>query len=86
MSEKCEEIIEAATQLMQSKGYENTNLSDILMEAKIGKGQFYHYFLSKHELGLEVIDYFFRSFNRELLESILSSKKSPEIKFNEMLQ
>lgn len=86
MSEKREEIIESAALLMQSKGYENTKLSDILEAGKIGKGQFYHYFSSKHELGLAVIDYFFTSFNKELLENILSSNRSPEIKFNEMLQ
>lgn len=86
MSEKREEIIESAALLMQSKGYENTNLSDILEAAKIGKGQFYYYFSSKHELGLAVIDYFFTSFNKQLLENILSSKRSPEIKFNEMIR
>ena len=86
MSQKREEIIKTAAILMRSKGYENTKLSDILEEGPFGKGQFYYYFSSKREVGLAVIDYFFESFNSELLECILSSKKSPEIRFNEMLE
>ena len=75
----------AAAALMHSKGYESTKLSDILAAAQIGKGQFYHYFSSKHELGLAVIDYLYHSWNQRLLEEILSSEKEPEIRFNEML-
>ncbi len=86
LSDKRKEIVEASSALMRSKGYENTALSDILEASQIGKGQFYHYFSSKHELGLAVIDYFFESFNEELFENILSSKKSPEVRFNEMLE
>ncbi|MBR0596993.1 TetR/AcrR family transcriptional regulator [Sinanaerobacter chloroacetimidivorans] len=86
MSQKRQEIIKIAAALIESKGYENTKLSDILEAAAIGKGQFYHYFSSKHELGLEVLDYFYEIFDREVLEGILSSKKSPEAKINEMLQ
>ncbi|EHI99000.1 transcriptional regulator, TetR family [Clostridium sp. DL-VIII] len=86
MSEKRKEIIEASAALMRSKGYENTALSDILEAGQIGKGQFYHYFSSKHELGLAVIDYFFESFNEELFKNILGSEKSAEVRFNEMLE
>lgn len=86
MSEKRKEIIQASVALMRSKGYENTALSDILEAGQIGKGQFYHYFSSKHELGLAVIDYFFESFNEELFENILGSEKSAEVRFNEMLE
>lgn len=86
MSEKRQEIIASSAVLMRSKGYENTKLSDILEESQIGKGQFYHYFSSKHELGLAVIDYFFKDWNKLLLENILCSEKDPEIRLNEMLE
>ena len=86
MSQKRQEIIMSAAALMHSKGYENTKLSDVLEAAQIGKGQFYHYFSSKHELGLAVIDYFYQNWNRRLIEGILDSQKEPEIKFNEMLE
>lgn len=86
MSDKREQIIEATVVLMHSRGYENTKLSDILEASKIGKGQFYYYFSSKHELGLAVLDHYFSTFNRLLLEDILSSQKDAEIKFNDMLE
>lgn len=85
MSQKRQEIIAASAVLMESRGYENTKLSDILEASHIGKGQFYYYFSSKRDLGLAVIDYFFESFNKELLGNILGSEKAPETKLNEML-
>lgn len=86
MSDKREQIIEATVVLMHSKGYGNTKLSDILDVSQIGKGQFYYYFSSKHELGLAVLDHYFSTFNRLLLEDVLSSQKDAEIKFNDMLE
>ena len=86
MSCKRQQIIGATAQLMHSQGYESTTLSDIMGAAQIGKGQFYHYFSSKHELGLAVVDYAFEGWNQRLLENILDSQKDPESKFNEMLE
>lgn len=85
MSCKRQQIIGASATLIHSKGYESTSLSDILDAAQIGKGQFYHYFSTKHELGLAVVDYLFEGWNQRLLENILGSQKDPESKFNEML-
>lgn len=86
MSEKREEIVKAAALLMESNGYENTKLSDILEASGAGKGQFYYYFNSKRELGLAVLDRFYSSFNRKLLLEILASSEDPETKLNEMLE
>ncbi|MDR3563924.1 MAG: TetR/AcrR family transcriptional regulator [Negativicutes bacterium] len=86
MSNKRQDIVAATAALMHSKGYENTKLSDILETAEIGKGQFYHYFSSKHELGLAVIDFFFDNWKQRVATNILSSEKDPEIRFNEMLE
>jgi TetR/AcrR family transcriptional repressor of nem operon len=86
MSDKRQEIIEVTTVLIHSKGYGNTTLSNILDAAEIGKGQFYHYFSSKHELGLAVLDYFFSTWDRLLLENILGSQKDANIRFNDMLE
>lgn len=85
MTQKREEIIRTAATLIETNGYGNTKLSDILQASNAGKGQFYYYFSSKRDLGLAVIDYFFESFNRNLLENILGSQKNPEAKLNEML-
>lgn len=86
MSDKRQQIIEVTTVLMHSKGYTNTKLSDILDAAQVGKGQFYHYFSSKHELGVAVLDYFFSTWDRFLLENIMSSPADANSKFNDMLE
>jgi TetR/AcrR family transcriptional repressor of nem operon len=86
MSEKKNEIIETATLLMQSNGYKNTSLSDILQAAQVGKGQFYYYFSSKQELGLAVIDSFSNVWSKQLLDNILKSNKDPQTRFNEMFE
>jgi len=86
LTTKRQEIIETAAALMESNGYGNTKLSDILEASGAGKGQFYYYFSSKRELGLAVIDYFFASFNRDLLDGILSSTETSETKISKMLE
>ncbi len=85
MAGKRGEIIALTASLIHSKGYENTKLSDILETAGIGKGQFYHYFASKRELGLAVLDYIFANWNQRLMEDILGSDKDGATKIDEML-
>lgn len=83
---KREDIIRATAALMETRGYENTSIGDILDACAIGKGQFYHYFSSKHALGLAVVEYFFTSFERDLLQGILRSDLPPARKLDEMLK
>lgn len=49
-----EAFIEAAQRLMQSKGYEQMSVQDLLDELDASKGAFYHYFESK-EILLEAV-------------------------------
>lgn len=44
------EILDAAQYLIQTKGYEQTSIQDILDRLQISKGAFYHYFGSKAAL------------------------------------
>jgi TetR/AcrR family transcriptional repressor of nem operon len=48
-------LIEAGTQLILEKGYNNTGLEEILKEAKVHKGSFYHFFKNKEDFGLQVV-------------------------------
>lgn len=82
---KKEEIITATARLIHSKGYESTSLKDILSEAEIGKGQFYHYFSSKRELGIAVVDHFVASWHQHLIEDILRSTGTGREKLERML-
>src|SRR5664279_2315578 len=43
-------ILDATQQLINTKGYEQMSIQDILDELQISKGAFYHYFSSKQAL------------------------------------
>jgi TetR/AcrR family transcriptional repressor of nem operon len=49
-------IIEAAAQAMIEKSYNGAGLNEILAEAGVPKGSFYHFFKSKENLGIAVIE------------------------------
>jgi AcrR family transcriptional regulator len=50
------EILDVAQRLVQTRGYEQVTIQDILDELKISKGAFYHYFDSKADLLEAIID------------------------------
>lgn len=50
------QIIDAAMELFDQNGYSNTRISDITEKAGISKGLAYHYFRSKEEIVLAVLD------------------------------
>ncbi len=59
--------------LLTEKGFINTGISELLSGSKIPKGSFYHYFKSKDEFGLEVLDSYGRYFD-DLLDGYLLDK------------
>jgi TetR/AcrR family transcriptional regulator, transcriptional repressor for nem operon len=67
-----EQILEAATRLMEVHGYHRTALGDVLRESGTGKGNFYYYFHSKEALGYAILDRIIRDFTTRLLDPILS--------------
>jgi TetR/AcrR family transcriptional repressor of nem operon len=52
------EIIAAGIELFALQGYSATGIDAVLKRAGVPKGSFYHYFASKEEFGLAVIDHF----------------------------
>ena len=49
-------IVSIASQLLRVNGYHGTGIDAVLKQAKVPKGSFYHYFHSKDDLGLAIID------------------------------
>ena len=49
-------FIEAAQRLMQTRGYEAMSIQDLLDELGASRGAFYHYFDSKRELLVAIVD------------------------------
>ena len=59
-------LLEAATELFNEKGYQETGVQEICARAGLSVGVFYHYFNSKQELLQAIL----RSKNDELMELI----------------
>jgi TetR/AcrR family transcriptional repressor of nem operon len=63
---------------MAVRGYHSTSLDDVLRESNVGKGNFYHYFKSKEELGYAILDRIVQRFLAETLEpSFQDERLSP---------
>ena len=86
MSSKKQEIIRIAREVIHSKGYQAASVSDIMAATNIGKGQFYHYFQSKHDLGLAVVEDLVKDWEEQLIIGILNTSDNPVTKLNRMLQ
>ena len=68
------EIIRIGTDLISRQGFNATGIDAVLKEAAVPKGSFYHYFKSKEEFGLAVIDRFAEGFERRL-DTFLSDEE-----------
>lgn len=62
-----ERLIEAAIALFWEKGYANTSMSDLLGAAKVNSGSFYHFFSSKEDLLLAMLDRYLAMLHPALL-------------------
>jgi len=72
-------IVEAARRLMHVHGYHATSLDDVLRGSGVGKGNFYHYFRSKEDLGYAIIDETVASFLQWTLEPCFADRGRPVI-------
>jgi TetR/AcrR family transcriptional regulator, transcriptional repressor for nem operon len=66
-------LIEAGKDLMCEKGYTNTGLQEILARVGVPKGSFYHYFQSKEDFALDIIEHH-NQFCGAKLERVLKDK------------
>lgn len=60
------EIIRIGTGLISRQGFNATGIDSVLKEAAVPKGSFYHYFKSKEDFGLAVIDRFAENFEQRI--------------------
>jgi TetR/AcrR family transcriptional repressor of nem operon len=70
-------IIESAAGIVYRKGFAGTTVDDMLRAAGVGKGNFYHYFRSKDDLGLAIVDDLAKALNGPKLDEIFSHAKAP---------
>jgi TetR/AcrR family transcriptional repressor of nem operon len=74
-----EQILEAATRLIRVQGYHRTAVDDVLRESGAGKGNFYHYFSSKEDLGLAIVDRIVHGFAAETLDPAFGDPACPPL-------
>jgi TetR/AcrR family transcriptional repressor of nem operon len=74
-----EQILEVATRLMEIRGYHRTALDDVLRESGAGKGNFYHHFHSKEDLGYAILDRLVRRFTAHTLDPIFDDPGTPPL-------
>lgn len=72
-----EKLIEVSVQLIAVKGFNNTGIAEILGQAGVPKGSFYHYFKSKDDLGLAVIEQYGSSLREGLDLTLSNTRGSP---------
>ena len=63
-----ERLIQAAIDLFWEKGYANTSMSDLLSRSKVNSGSFYHFFNSKEDLLLAVLDRYLALLRPQMLD------------------
>lgn len=78
MSEVKDRILTVGIDLFSKKGYHNVGLKEILKKAEVPKGSFYHYFESKEDFGVQVINKYSSlgivNFQKILVDEALSPK------------
>jgi TetR/AcrR family transcriptional repressor of nem operon len=74
-----EHLLQVGLRRIRSVGYAATGVKEILDEADVPKGSFYHYFPSKEAFAKEVLELYARGEN-ERAEKILRNGKGPPLK------
>ncbi len=64
-------LLDAAEELMVTKGFFATSVEEICQRAKLTKGSFFHYFRSKEDLGKELLKRFSWSCQYKMKETVL---------------
>jgi AcrR family transcriptional regulator len=68
-------VLNAAVKVLTSKGYYSSTMDDIVIESKMSKGAIYHYYSSKKDVYLAVIEMWEKQ-TQDLLAPALSEKSS----------
>jgi TetR/AcrR family transcriptional repressor of nem operon len=76
-SDTRQRILDSARELIYSRSYADVGVAAICEQAGVKKGSFYHFFPSKQELTLAVIDELFVSFKERIYKESFSSEVPP---------
>jgi TetR/AcrR family transcriptional regulator, transcriptional repressor for nem operon len=85
MGNRRQHIIELAAEVVYRQGFKGTSVENVLEIAGVGKGNFYHYFRSKDELGVAIIGEVEKWFNGPPGDDMFSPSKSPQQRLKDYL-
>src|ERR1051326_6515326 len=72
-----ERLIQAAIDLFWERGYANTSMSDLLSRSKVNSGSFYHFFNSKEDLLLALLDRYLALLRPQMLDPAWEGIRDP---------
>ena len=84
--EVAQNILEKGTDIIYKNGYHNVGLQKILDASGIPKGSFYHYFKSKEDFGLRVIDFYSQQTTAFLKTFLENEDLNPRDRIFELLE
>jgi len=70
-------LLDAGQRIFLERGYNHSGIEAILREAGVPKGSFYHYFGSKEDFGLQVLNRFADGHNAQLEQYLGDTTLSP---------
>jgi len=73
-----EKLLDAALALLLARGYPATTVDEICAAAGVSKGSFYHFFRTKEELGLAVLDEYYRKGVQNLMNGPFQAIEDPK--------
>jgi TetR/AcrR family transcriptional repressor of nem operon len=73
-----EKLLEAGAQVIAEKSFNGCGLAEILERAGVPKGSFYHYFESKEDFGVALIEQACADYT-ELLQPIVGDRRRPPL-------
>jgi len=77
VSDTCHRILASAKELMHASSYADVGVAAICEHAQVKKGSFYHFFPSKQDLTLAVLDDYFADLKQGLIDQSFTPDLSP---------
>ena len=70
-------LIQAGMDIMLEKGYTNTGIQEVLSSLSVPKGSFYHYFESKENFAVAIIQHVDQEYSATLLRLLRNPEQTP---------
>lgn len=79
-----QKLLDTAKDLLWTSSYGAVSVDDICKKAGVKKGSFYHYFPSKQDLALEVIEEYYQYKIHEVMTPVFAANKPFAVQINDL--